>query len=227
MKKIIFLLSFLLSNYCYSQSATLKILGQYSYVEYYKSLGAIIVLEENPNKCDPILGFISLEEQFRHLSESIEVKGSKSKLIPIKDHTYSPYRKQAFRFEEPDAGLFDEVMTVCNNQGAIIKKRYYKLPPHEFIEEDTKAIKALRDAKEKAEELVNHINYEVIQVLNIDDDTRGASKIFEFDDRDPDEIEELMNLLQRFNDLDRREESINSVRSGAYNLWVTFEIRPK
>jgi len=224
MKYLLVVVAFLYASYTFAQPTTLQVLGQYTYTNHSQSYGAIIVLEENPNKCDPVLGFISIEEQYKHLSESIVSKGSTAKLELVKDHTYSEYKKETYRIEEPNAEIFEDIIAACNNQNATVKKRYYKLPTSDFASQDDKAVEALIDAKQKAEEITNHIDYKIIKILNIDDDTKIANSMIDLTGKDAAYIEKVMHLMELLSHISNSNESKQATQDGKYSLWVTFEV---
>lgn len=227
MKKYLVFAFFIVANCIFSQAITLRVLGQHSYSDQSEAYVANITIEENPNKCDPIKGFISIEEQQKHLMELIAANGSKSTLIPIKDFTYSEYRKKSFIIEEPDSEIFDDILTSCNNLQVKVNKTYYKLPEHDFIEEDQKAILALHDARAKANVISSHIKYKVNKLLNIDDDTSDASQLFDLSGYDPEVVKLYMEILGRADSSGmKKNESKSSSRKGRYNLWVTYELIP-
>ena len=228
MKSFLIPIWFIWSIQCFSQPATLKILGVHDYTVSAESYGAIISLEENPNKCDPAVGFVSLEEQYAHLTESMIARGIMSPLIPISNHAYSPYRKQSYRFEESDAELFDQVMMICQNLLANVERTYFKLPKHDLISEDANAIAAFKDAKIKADVLAGRIDHEVVKVLYIDDDTMASSWLSDLEDYDPDKAKLILQRMEEFNStfVLSRLESNRPFRYGRYTLWVTFVIKP-
>ncbi len=227
MRNLLVFLMILGSSFVYGQTITLRVLGQYSYVDSLERYGAVIVLQENPDKCDPVLGFITIEEQLKHLNESIKVIGSKSIPTPMDDFTYSEHRKKTYRIEEEDADKFDEILNVCKIRQITIKKSYFKLPEHRFEEEDINAIGALKAAKLKASIIADHLECKVKRIISVDDETTYASEAYSSFGTDLAEFEHLSRLLE---DLSSRElyalESTTSERKGKYNLWVTFELIP-
>jgi hypothetical protein len=227
MKRYLVLSLLFLSVCCHSQSIILKVLGQHSYSTESQAYGAIIILEENPNKCDPIKGVVSIEEQLKHLNESIKAKGSDARLEQIKDYTYSEFRQEKYRIEESNSEIFNDIITACNNQQAIVSKTYFNLPIHDFEEEDKKAVAALNEAREKADILSSHINHKVSRILSVDDDTRDFVGGIEMSGYDKKKREMIMELLMKLSNLNPpSKESSAPNRKGQYNLWVTFEIVP-
>ncbi len=211
----------------YGQTITLRVLGQYTYVDSMEKYVAVIILQENPDRCDPVLGFITIEEQLKHLNESIKVIGSKAIPVPVEDFTYSEYRKKTYRIEEADADKFDEILNICKIRQITIQNSYFKLPKHRFEEEDEKAIGALRMAKLKAGIIADHLDYKVKRVVNVDDETTYASEVFNLLNVDSEKMEEFTYLMDLLSSRDSySSESKTPERKGQYNLWVTFELIP-
>lgn len=230
MRKLFTLGFVLVSLWCAAQQATLKVLGKHNYTVEAQAYGVVFVLEENTDKCDPVLGFISLEEQLKHLRESLEVAGFGGSISPVVDYSPSQYRKKTYRIEEESQLVFESILADLTNKQAIIKKTYYNLPPHRLVDEDESAVSALIDAEEKAEVLAEQLGYKITRVLNVDDDTRGANTLFDLIDRDldPERVKLMMELVERLSQNSTvSNESDSPSRSGAYSIWVTFEIMPE
>jgi len=229
MKNYLILSLLFCSTLCFSQTQTIKVLGQHAYENKVKSFGALISLVEDPNKCDPVKGFISIEDQLKHLGESITAKGSKATLKPVDEYQKSQVKSKSYRIEESNRDLFDQILLVCAQHEAKIIKSYYNYYPHDFVGEDEKAIAALNDAKTKAKELAEHLNCKLVRILNVDDDTRNANSYFlQHWSGDKARLADLMSVVNGLDNrysIDIRSSSPN--RSGKYNLWVTFEIEAK
>ena len=229
MRKLLLLSLVVCGISCAAQPAILKVLGKHEYSVEAQGYGVIFVLEENTDKCDPVLGFISLEEQLKHLSEAFAVAGFEGPITPVTDYSPSPYRKKTYRVEVKDQVVFEAVLSELNIKQAIVKKTYYDLPPHRFVDEDESAVAALIDAKEKAAVLVQHLGYKITRLLNVDDDTSGASYLFDtYGDRfSPEQMRQIAEFAQKLTANTAVDaESKSPSRNGSYNIWVTFEIAP-
>ena len=220
---ITFMFVILASALVGQNKTTLKVLGKYQYVQEAESYGAIIILEENPKKCDPDIGFVSMEDQYIHLSESIKAKGSDAMLTPLEEYVFSEYRRKKFKLSEPQKDVFEAILISALGQNAIVEKKYYEMPEQKLANQDDKAILALRDAQRIAEILADHIGLKVDKILSIDDETRN-SRNNDLHYSDPDRMALLLQLYEKLEQYSSSGESRKSSTSGTYSLWVAFEL---
>ena len=202
-----------------AQTITLKVLGKAAYVEYAESNGIIVSFSKSDFRSQKLI-----------LSDSIKAIGIKSELIPINNGNFKlAINNKRFRIEENNIERFDKLLIVCNNLKIKIEKVYYKMPIHKFEDEDENAILAFNNASTQAKIISNNLNYKITKVLNIDDDTTESDSIYDIIDKESERgrlVIELLQLLSCRNSLFQNE-SDNPVRTGGYNLWVTFELKPK
>jgi predicted PolB exonuclease-like 3'-5' exonuclease len=119
-----------------------------------------------------------------------------------------------------------KIQKIINSSGIKLVKSYYKFSENSFLNEDKKAILAFKNSQEKANELVKILNYEILEIVSIDDDTSDANDVFELlgiNNLDDEKKEMMYSLFEKLNDL---ELNSNSTKNGAYNLWVTYKIKP-
>ena len=212
-------LSFLLFNsfITYSQSSTLRVLGQSNYTEYSETNVAIIYISDEDSETKEIL-----------LKKKIDSIGFKNELIPINDTKEIKSNGEMFKFEEDNLDLFGKFLSICSDLKIRLEDTYFKMPPHEYDDEDKYAFLALKNAESQAKIITKNLNYNIVQILSIDDETTYADPIFDFIDRDSERGRIVIELIQILGSRNPNEtKSKQSVRYGGYNLWVTFEIEPE
>lgn len=213
-----------------SQMVTVQVLGRFDYVEQAEAFGIDLLFEENPNKCDPQRGFISLEEQTRHFSEAIQIKGiswEDFSKMPIKLDLES--RHWRYRFSHRDPSKIHLIGEVCRDQLIQVENVFTIFPEHRFENEDEKAIRAFQDAERKAGSIARKFNKRISKVVNIDDDT---SLRFLLDYEEPQNsasatpYEDIVDILEKFEWLAGwGNESHLTTRRRSYTLMVTFEMK--
>ncbi len=212
---LILLLNFTLAS-VNAQTISLKVLGSAKNNEYAESNGVIVSFLSN-----------NLEVKKNTLLDSIRAVGVKSEMIVIEGPSKYSAGKKRFRIEESNLELFDKLLIVCSSQDIKIDKIYYKMPDHNFESQDANAIMAYNNAASQAKILSNSLNYRIIKVLNIDDDTTESSYIYDLIDKDTEHGKSLIRLMQLLgggNNSFQTESSL-PVKTSGYNLWVTFELK--
>ena len=118
-----------------------------------------------------------------------------------------------------------KIQKTINSSGIKLVKTYYKFSENSFLNEDKKAILAFKNSQNKAKIIAKILNYEILEIVSIDDDTSDANAIFELSEITnlDDENKEMMNSL--FEMLNNLEVNSNATKDGAYNLWVTYKIK--
>ncbi|MFK8164235.1 MAG: hypothetical protein AB8H12_17450 [Lewinella sp.] len=210
------LLFLLFSIPLYSQSITLRVLGQSTYVESAEASGILVRF-----------GGSDIDKEKEMLQTAMASAGVAGELKKLEGD--SP-EKNIYRFEvqgnSPE--LLGELMMVCKKLSVNIEKFYYKLPPHRYSDEDERAIMALKNAKSQAEVIAKNLNHEIVRVLNIDDETTYADPLFDAFDFDSEQGETIKTVMELLTRLDSQFKVYDSSpgRTKGYNLWVTYELRP-
>jgi len=215
MKYFSFLILVLTIQFSKAQSITLKVLGKSTYVEYAKTNGVIISFKEK-----------ELTDKKTKLIDTILSVGINNKLVPIsKVSTQNRYK---FRLEENNLKTFDNLLVICNDLEIRIDKIYYKIPEHKFENEDKNAILAINNATSQAKIIANNLNYKIVKILNIDDDTTYADPIYDKIDIESERGKLLIKLLTMLGNSNylKETESTNPIRQGGYSIWVTYELKP-
>lgn len=216
MRVIIILLLSFFSFTLHSQSITLRVLGQSTFMESAEASGILIRFDDS----DIDQG----KKMFRDAMASAGVTG-KLKLLEGDTHDQRTYR---FEVQENTPELFGELMMVCNKLSVDIKNFYFKFPPHSYVDEDRRAIMALENAKSQATIIAKNLNYKIARVLNIDDETTYADPLFDFIDFDSKEGESMKRVMDILTRIDSQFKVYDSSpgRTKGYNLWVTYELSP-
>ncbi|MBL7798638.1 MAG: SIMPL domain-containing protein [Saprospiraceae bacterium] len=211
--------------------STIQVLGRSDYVEQAEAYGIDLLFEENPNKCDPQRGFISLEEQVKHFSEALQVKGVAWKdfsRLP-KRNTETETRHWRYRFTHIDPSKISLISSVCADQVIQVENTFTIFPEHRYEDEDEQAIRAFQDAERKAKTIARKLGKRISKVVNVDDDTSLRFLLDIEEDQDSANaasFEELLEFLVRLEGIAGMErESQSPSRSRSYSLLVTFEMK--
>ncbi|WP_104735972.1 hypothetical protein [Hanstruepera ponticola] len=202
-------------NYGLAQDITLRVLGYSSYTEYAESNVALISTND------------SSLVKINKLKDSISAYRINSELIEI--NSLKNQNSSHFKIEHADINEFDKLLVLCSALEISVNKVYFKMPEHIFEEEDQKAVLALNNANSKAKLIANHLGYKIDNILNIDDDTTYASSIYDAVDFDSERVEVVLRLLELLGSGNSQYETESSkpIRSGGYNLWVTYNLKKK
>lgn len=218
MKLILVSVFFLLFFVSKAQNTTLRVLGQYSYIERSETNGVILRINNE-----------DIDEKKELLLNKIDSLGIKSNLTKIDRSQNFQNKTSYFKIEEKDRDIFDQLLIVINGLKINIQKVYFKIPPHQLEDEYISATMAVKNANSKAKIVAHNLNYKIIKILNIDDETTYASSIYDGIDLESKKgklLIKLLNILDNNNNLYEKESS-KPYRTGGYNIWVTYHIEPK
>jgi hypothetical protein len=213
MKVVAFLILFLFTTNTNAQNITIKVLGKANYVEYAEINGVIISINKS-----------ELDKKTK-LSDTLSLIGISNKLVPITGSNIG--NKNKFRIEEKDLNLFDKLLIACVDLKVKIDKIYYKLPEHRLENQDDKAILALHNATSQARVIANNLNYQIVKILNIDDDTLYADPFYDNIDMDSENGKltlKILELLRGRNSI-YKTESLKPKREWNYTILVTYELK--
>ncbi len=207
----------------FAQTSTLSIMGKSSYVDYAEGYSLKLKFEEDPSKCDPVVGFVSIEDQIKHYTESLEAAHIAMRFKEDEGIVVSEFPTKKYTLILEDEEKMIEAIRLAKEQRVIVDKMYYLFPEHEFVDEDRKAILALHDAKFKAELYAGHIGKKLGRILYIDDETTAMSNPYEESSERYAMYNELLEKLAGYS-TGYKTEHYAASRSGAYGLWVEFEL---
>ena len=209
------------------QTSTITVLGSYNHVERPDAYGIKILFEENPNKCDPVIGFLPLEEQISRFSDELKKKGVQfSEFLALPNEIGWATRHQAFKFTHKSPETILQVSDICRSRVIQVQSIFTVFSEQRLEEQDENALKALKDAQQKAAAIAKKVGRKVGKILNIDDDTSLASLSSLGLEDVEDDREEIVALIDLLSLLDSsNQESHQWSRSSAYTLSVTFELR--
>lgn len=212
---LILLFSFFNTN---AQTTTLRVLGQSNYVEHAETNGVVVSFTAD-----------DMEVKKKALSTKVDSLGIEGEITEVNDHTDLKHNRPRFKIEEKNRELFDDLIVLCNDLKINIQKIYFKIPPHKFKDEDENAIMAVKNANSQAKIITNHLNYNIIKILNIDDETTYAHPFFDKIDMDSKRGKLMIHLLELLSSNRKlyKTESSKPLRAGGYSIWVTYQIKPK
>ena len=226
MKKLYsFLFLFFTFNLGFCQEATLRVLGNSKYSEIAENKVLLLNFEYNSEICNPITQNKTIEIQVNELNQNLITEKIEFKLLPKETLNSNPEKSKSFELLLSLDSNDYKIQKTINSSGIKLVKTYYKFSENSFLNEDKKAILAFKNSQNKAKIIAKILNYEILEIVSIDDDTSDANAIFELSGITnlDDENKEMMNSL--FEMLNNLEVNSNATKDGAYNLWVTYKIK--
>jgi hypothetical protein len=224
-KTYLYLILFLTCNWGFCQEATLRILGNSRYSEIAEKKAILLNFEFNSEICNPITQDKTIEVQVDEFNQNLKSEKMEYKLIHKETLNINPENSKSYELVVSLDCNENKIQKIINSSGIKRGKTYYKFSDTSFLDEDKKAILAFKNTQSKAKELAKILNYEILEVVSIDDDTSDANDVFELlgmDDLDDERKEMMYSIFEKLNDL---EVNSNPTKEGAYNLWVTYKIR--
>lgn len=232
MKKIVILFLVCLISDVFGQTLEVKILGRINYEEIPSGYGIEIKFVENPNLCDPLIGFLNLNEQKENLIAEFKVQNIE--FVELKDinrNSFSEYPELYCNIFEKDVGQFQKILEICKQNRVEFEEIYYQYEPHNLVMEDEKALLAYYNAEEKAKLIAKFLKKSKVRLLSIDDDTNDADGLKKFRKRhytaEQLAITKLLNELL-FGDSDNSmygKKSKYEKKLKSYTIWAIFELQ--
>ena len=213
MRLIITILFLIITIRVNAQKAILRVLGKVKYTISAESNGMTLSFKKNEIK------------KTKRLIDTIAFIGITNKLVlfnnPKKKHIKS------YTIEVKSEHLFDKLIKICNKLEIKIDHIYYILPKHKFENEDENAILALANANYQAQITANHLNYKVVKILNIDDETTYSNPIYDGMDMDNERTKMVMRILTILGGTETSSYSSEPIRDNEYSIWVTYQLVKK
>jgi hypothetical protein len=226
MKKLcLSLFLFFIFTLGFCQEAKLRVLGNSKYSEIAESKVLLLNFEYNSEVCNPLTQNKTIETQVNEFNQNLKSEKIKYKLLHKETLNFNPENSKSYELLLPLDSNDYKIQKIVNSSGIKLVKSYYKFSENSFLNEDKKAILAFKNSQNKATEIVKILNYEILEIVSIDDDTSDANDVFELlgiNNLDDERKEMMYSLFEKLNDL---EVNGNSTKDGAYNLWVTYKIK--
>lgn len=226
MKKISsFLILLITFNQGFCQEAKLRILGYSKYSEIAENKVLLLNFEYNSEICNPLTQNKTIESQVNELNQNLKSEKIKYKLSHKETLNFNPEKNKSYELLLLIDGNDNKIQKIINSSGIKLKKIYYKFPENPFLNEDKKAILAFKNSQNKARKIAEILNYEIVGIISIDDDTSAATDVFELlglNDLDEERKQMMYSFFENLNNL---EINSNVTKDGAYNLWVTYRIK--
>lgn len=226
MKKLhSFFILFLTFNLGFCQEATLRVLGNSKYSEIAENKVLLLNFEYNSEICNPLTQNKTIEIQVNEFNQNLKSEKIEYKLIHKETLNVNPEKSKSYELLLSVDNNDYKIQKIINSSGIKLVKTYYKFSENSFLNEDKKAILAFKNSQNKANEITKILNYEILEVLSIDDDTSDANDVFELlgiNNLDDERREMMYSLFEKLNNL---EVNSNAIKDGAYNLWVTYKIK--
>ena len=224
-KKYLFLILFLTFNLGFCQEATLRVLGNSKYSEIAEKKVLLLNFEYNSEICNPLTQNKTIEIQVNEFNQNLKSEKIEYQLLSKETLNSNPEKSKSYELLLSLDSNDHKIQKIINSSGIKLVKTYYKFSENSFLNEDKKAILAFKNSQNKAKIIAKILNYEILEIVSIDDDTSDANAIFELSGITnlDDENKEMMNSL--FEMLNNLEVNSNATKDGAYNLWVTYKIK--
>lgn len=226
MKKLhLFFILFLTFNLGFCQEATLRVLGNSKYSEIAENKVLLLNFEYNSEICNPLTQNKTIEIQVNEFNQNLKSEKIEYKLIHKETLNINPEKSKSYELLLSVDNNDYKIQKIINSSGIKLVKTYYKFSENSFLNEDKKAVLAFKNSQNKANEITKILNYEILEVVSIDDDTSDANDVFELlgiNNLDDERKEMMYSLFEKLNDL---EVNSNATKDGAYNLWVTYKIK--
>ncbi len=221
-----FILLFFTFNLGFCQEAKLRVLGNSKYSEIAENKVLLLNFENNPEICNPLTQNKTIEIQVNEFNDKLKSEKISFQLLYKEALNINPERSKSYELLLSLDTNDYKIQKIINSSGIKLVKTYYKFSENSFLNEDKKAILALQNSESKAKEITKLLNYEITEIISIDDDTSDANDIFELlgiNDLDEERKTMIYSLFEKLNNL---EINSNPTKDGAYNLWVTYSIKP-
>lgn len=226
MKKLYsFLILFFTFNLGFCQEATLRILGNSKYSEIAENKVLLLNFEYNSEICNPVTQNKTIDIQVNEFNQKLKSEKIEYELLHKETLNINPEKSKSYELLLLSLDSNNKIQKIINSSGIKLVKTYYKFSENSFLNEDKKAILAFKNSQKKAKEIAQILNYEILEIVSIDDDTSDANDIFELlgiNNLDDERKEMMYSLFEKLNNL---ELNSNATKEGAYNLWVTYQIK--
>lgn len=136
---------------------------------------AIIYFEENRDRCDPEIGFISMEMMKAHFEESLlvhEIDFNTFEYLPLMSVKNSVSREYYFYKSEK----LDDIVAIrqlCEEQLVNFQSAKEVKPYYSDSDEYVVAVGALEDTQFMANRIADHLGFDEVELLSIDDLTQA------------------------------------------------------
>ncbi len=222
MKKIIFsfLFAFLyLTGFTQHKTVHLKVMGSCPSgspkIGYAIKLAFIV----DKNKCDPLIGFVSMEEKKHHFEETLNTKGVKFSNFEksLTECKFDGNIQQEIYVYKGDSIQIAEVIQIAKHHEIKINSVSPVYENKMLADQDEFAICALEQAIQKATYISKNLGYKNCILRSVDDDTSYLS-LYGFDPEMLEGMESMLALLSSMSP-----ETANS-GTGIYNIIGNFEM---
>ncbi len=216
-----------------AQTPTLRILGEYRERVEPDGYSMRLLLSENPATCDPVVGFLTVEQQLERIVDSIDSRGGNPAaltMITLGSAGEYPYRAERVEVQTSDPRTAYFLKWVAHNYTTVEEQEFY-FNGITKIDEDRRAVAAFLDARQRALAIANGLGFSSVRVRGLDDDTRSPI-IDKYDTCGCMSAKQRLALLEILKgyltsvgkvDTKGTMRSNQPVYESAYQLWVEFE----
>lgn len=135
-----------------------------------------ILFEENRNKCDPEIGYLSIEDLLQHFFESLEainIDKNRFERSIIKSDRTKIWRREYYSIR----GTIEEIKSIekiVEDQLLTVEELRPTFVEYKLEDQDERAICAINRAVERANIIANNLGYKNCVLVSVDDDTSSA-----------------------------------------------------
>ncbi len=173
-KTLLFLMLLSLSSGLLSQAnrTKLKVYGVCPVAQ--EKIGETITLAftVDKSKCDPEIGFVSMEQLLFHFEDALKVKGIdfsafKKAMVSQVNGTVQTDEYSYVGTEQE----IQDIVQICKNQEIRVKNIRARYPKITLEDQDERAICALKEVMRKAKVISSEMGYQNCDLVGIDDDS--------------------------------------------------------
>jgi hypothetical protein len=203
----------------------ISVLGVNNYVIDAVGQAIEITVYEDPNKCDPRKGNMTLDEQISFLSRELQNFNIDFSKFQLMDNNFvNKFRHKNYKYVTKLPEEIAQISKICTNFGVTVGQIYYEMPPEHLESQDFRAIAALKDAVHKAEVIAKKMGAKKVKILSIDDDTSAVpfEDYEDYEDMDDEKLERITMLLEMLSNYSGSKNQSSSSKESSYSIMVHF-----
>ena len=193
--------------------SVVQVMGFCAHFREYDKFNIDIVFGENKDKCDPAIGFISIEDQKIHFAESLALKNISFEDFGLnltgsfaKNDDFT--RIEAYNYITQDTTEIAYIAKVAEEQFIEVSNVGNPRQLDDFTTQDKAAICAIEDATKRAQLIADHLGYKNCDLVSVDDDTTSRNYTATY------------IIMQAF----RRKKSLTSGYPSAYSIIGNYKM---
>lgn len=220
--------SFILTSQNLSTKSRITVLGFSRYTEV--AIGQVVKIQflEDPSKCDPRKGNMTLEQQIDYFAKAVAKEGIQFQLFKeADDNLDTKFKQKVYKYFAKEESEINKVKSICANLDVRVLETYFKMPNHDFGSEDLRAVEAVKNATKRAKAIAQKLGNKKVKLLSINDDTSEveiSSILGKYED-DVERYEFMLELYELMSvPSSNSEKSFEPKQLKGYSILATFSI---